>query len=263
MTPIVTIIHNHTDYSRSANWTAKGATWLPAKGTVEVPYEIWSAADEGQKVAIAAELKNGWIKLELRVLKPNGCQEIIPYSTIGDVGTAPVAIAEVLTKKEEPKAEEQDKNYKVLDNHVVVANSKGMDELAGKFGMKAQIVDQPGVVEVGSDMKDIVQWSGGVVEERGGRGFDKKAEAEEKPAEEPVEEAVEDAVEEAAEEESDELSEEETKEKVNELLSAKKYEEALEVLTNFFGEEQITFKATALRYTKTWDAVVKKWNLSK
>lgn len=253
MTPIVTIIHNNTDNSRSANWTAKGATWLPAKGTVEVPYEIWSAADEGQKVAIAAEIKNGWINLELRVLKPNGCQEIIPYSTIGDVGTAPVATAEVLTKKEAPKAEEQDKNYKVLDNHVVVANSKGMDELAGKFGMKAQIVDQPGVVEVGSDMKDVVQWSDGVIEERGGHGFDKKAE--EEKAEEPVEAAAED--------DSDEMTEEETKEKVNELLSAKKYEEALEVLTNFFGEEQITFKATALRYTKTWDAVVKKWNLSK
>ena len=49
--------------------------------------------------------------------------------------------------------------------------------------------------------------------------------------------------------------------KIDELLSAKNYEEAHKLLVEVFGEEKITFKAAALRYTKTFDAVVKKYKL--
>ena len=239
MTPIATIIHNLLNNSRMVNWTAEKQTWLEANGTAEVPYEIWSAANKVQRDAIKAEVTSGFVKLELRVLKPNGCQEIIPYSPVGDLNVAPVQTTQVIQAKVEEaqkKEETQEKNYKGLGNRVVVANSKGMDELAGKFGMKSQIVDQPGVVEVGEDLKDIVKMSNGIIENRGGRGFNKKA---------------------------DEETEEAVEEEVNELLSAKKYEEALEVLTDWFGEDQVTFKAAALRYTKTFEAVVKKFKLSK
>lgn len=270
MTPIATIIHNLLNNSRMVNWTAEKQTWLEANGTAEVPYEIWSAANKVQRDAIKAEVTSGFVKLELRVLKPNGCQEIIPYSPVGDLNVAPVQTTQVIQAKVEEaqkKDEAQEKNYKVLGNHVVIANSKGMDELSGKFGMKSQIVDQPGVVEVGEDLKDIVKMSDGIIEDRGGRGFNKKADEEkaEEPVSEPAEEPAEEAAEEPAEEqeEEEEKTEEAVEEEVNELLSAKKYEEALEVLTDWFGEDQVTFKAAALRYTKTFEAVVKKFKLSK
>jgi len=265
MTPIATIIHNLLNNSRMVNWTAEKQTWLEANGTAEVPYEIWSAANKVQRESIKAEVTSGYVTLELRVMKPNGCQEIIPFSPVGDLSVAPVQTTQIVQAKveEAPKKDEaQEKNYKVLGNHVVVANSKGMDELSGKFGMKSQIVDQPGVVEVGEDMKDVVKWSDGMIEEKGGRGFNKKAEAEEQeeaPAEEPAEETAE----ESAEEQEEEKTEEAVEKEVNELLSAKKYEEALEVLTDWFGKNQVTFKAAALRYTKTFEAVVKKFKLSK
>ena len=268
MTPIATIIHNQLNNSRMVNWTAEKQTWLEANGTAEVPYEVWSAANKVQRESIKAEVTSGYVTLELRVMKPNGCQEIIPFSPVGDLNVAPVQTTQVIQAKvgeAQKKEETQEKNYKVLGNRVVVANSKGMDELSGKFGMKSQIVDQPGVVEVGEDLKDIVKMSNGIIEDRGGRGFNKKADEEkaEEPVSEAAEEPVEEPAEEPAEEEVEEKTEEAVEEEVNELLSAKKYEEALEVLTDWFGEDQVTFKAAALRYTKTFEAVVKKFKLSK
>ena len=48
---------------------------------------------------------------------------------------------------------------------------------------------------------------------------------------------------------------------INELLSAKDYEEAHKLLVDHYGKDKITFKATALKSTKTLAAIVKKYKL--
>lgn len=257
MTPIATIIHNRMNNSRMVNWTAEKQTWLEANGTAEVPYEIWSAANKVQRESIKAEITNGYITLELRVMKPNGCQEIIPFSPVGDLSIAPVQTTQIVQAKveEAPKKEEQEKNYKVLDNHIVVATGKDMDALSSKFGMKSQIPNQPGSAEVGADLGDAVSFNNAAINKQEEQRKEAAEAAEAAKAEEPAEEP--------AEEQEEEKTEEAVEEEVNELLSAKKYEEALEVLTDWFGEDQVTFKAAALRYTKTFEAVVKKFKLSK
>lgn len=271
MNPIATIIHDLVNSSRFLTWTGETNTWIEAGGTVEVPFDVWSVSDKNQREALKTDVKSGRVSLELRVMKPNGCQEIIPYSPVGALCAMPV----VKPVAAEPKVEVQQKNYTVLGNHVVVANNPAMDKLAGQFGMKTQIVEQPKESDVEDDLKDAVAFSNNLLNEQP-EDLQKEASEEEPvkmedivfPAEEVQQEAEriqemldgdpKDVEDEAAEEG---LTYEEFETKIDELLSAKNYEEAHKLLVDRYGEDKITFKASALRYTKTFEAVVKKYKL--
>lgn len=279
MNPIATIIHDLANESRFLTWTGAKNTWINAGATIEVPFDVWSVSDKNQRDALKAAVTGGRVSLELRVMKPNGCQEIIPYSPAGAL-TAVTTLEAAAPAAPAPAEKPQQKNYKVLGNRVVVADNPAMDKLAGQFGMKAQIVEQPAVADVEDDLKDAVSYNNDVLNGKQPEEQQKEAAAEE-PAqndtpEEPADSDQEEVQQEAeriqemfdgdpkdAEDEAAEkgLTDEEFEKKIDELLSAKNYEEAHKLLVDRYGEDKITFKASALRYTKTFEAVAKKYKL--
>jgi hypothetical protein len=255
MNPIATIIHDLANESRFLTWTGAKNTWINAGATIEVPFDVWSVSDKNQRDALKAAVAGGRVSLELRVMKPNGCQEIIPYSPAGAL-TA-ITTIEAATPAAAPAEQPQQKNYKVLGNRVVVADNPAMDKLAGQFGMKAQIVEQPAVADVEDDLKDAVSYNNDVLNGKQPEEQQKEAAAEEPAEDEPAQNDSPEM------EDTAEKTEEEVREEVDKFLSAKNYEEAHKALVEYFGEEKITFKATALSRLKTFDAIVKKYNLKK
>ena len=269
MNPITTIIQNNTSNSRFANWTGSSKTWLPAGGIAEVPFEVWSVGDKKQHDALIAELKAGLVTLSVRLLKPNGNYETIPFNPIAELlPQAPVQqIPEPQPSPTASKTEETVHSNK----HIVIAGDKEMSDVAKHFHLKAENVVQPGEQSVEDDIKDTVVFSNKslqedrIVEE-------KKEETPIKPedvmfSEEEIkaEEERLDKLMKAANEDTQEAEEPRTTEQlakeINELLSAKAYEEAWKILVEVYGEEKITFKAPALSRLKTFAAIVKKYKL--
>ena len=269
MNPITTIIQNNTSNSRFANWTGSVKTWLPAGGVAEVPFEVWSVGDKKQHDALVAELKAGLVTLSIRILKPNGNYETIPFNPIADIlPQAPVQqIAEPKPSPTESKTEETVHSNK----HIVIAGDKSMSDVAKHFHLKAESVVQPGEQDVADDIKDTVEFSNKVLQE--------DRIAEEKKEETPVEpedimfseeeikaedERFDKLMKEANEDTQEEVKSvdlEQLEKEINELLAAKAYEEVHKILVEVFGEEKITFKASALKNTKTYAAIVKKYKL--
>ena len=251
MNPITTIIQNNTSNSRFTNWTGSAKTWLPAGGVAEVPFEVWSVGDKKQHDALVAELKAGLVTLSVRILKPNGNYETIPFNPIADIlPQAPVQqIAEPQPSPTESKTEETVHSNK----HIVIAGDKEMSDVAKHFHLKAESVVQPGEQDVADDIKDTVEFSNKVLQE--------DRIAEEKKEETPVEPA--DVLDKQAEveEEVKSVDLEQLEKEIDELLAAKAYEEVHKILVEVFGEEKITFKASALKNTKTYAAIVKKYKL--
>ena len=125
--------------------------------------------------------------------------------------------------------------------------------VAKHFHLKAEPVVQPGEQDVADDIKDTVEFSNKVLQE--------DRIAEEKKEETPVEPADVLDKQAEAEEEVKSVDLEQLEKEIDELLAAKAYEEVHKILVEVFGEEKITFKASALKYTKTYAAIVKKYKL--
>ena len=254
MNPITTIIQNNTSNSRFANWTGSKKFWLPANGVTEVPFEVWSVGDKKQHDALAAELKAGLVTLSVRILKPNGNYETVPFSPIADL--LPQAPAQQNPEPQVSPTESKTEDTIHSNKHIVIAGDKEMSDVAKHFHLKAEAVVQPGEKAVTDDIKDTVEFNNKVLQD------DRVVQEE---TEEPT--TLEELSKEAAEEEP-EQAEEESKEKslgeeIDELLSAKAYEEAHKILVEVYGAEKITFKPAALSRLKTFDAIVKKYKLDK
>lgn len=245
MNPIATIIQNNTPHGRFANWTGSVKTWLPGNGVAEVPFEVWSVCDKKQRDALIADLQYGTVSLSVRILKPNGNFETIPYNPIANIAPqAPVQKAAAQQSPTESKTEQTATSNK----HIVIAGDKEMSDVAKHFHLKSEAVVQPGIAEVGADIQDTVEFKNGVLNE------------ETKQEETPVEPA--DMIEKtAAEEPAEETPEVSFEDQINKLLSAKDYEEAHKLLVEHYGKDKITFKATALKSAKTLAAIVKKYKL--
>ena len=245
MNPIATIIQNNTPHGHFANWTGATKTWLPGNGVAEVPFEVWSVCDKKQRDALIADLKYGTVSLSVRILKPNGNFETIPYNPIANI--APQAPVQKAAPQQSP-TDSKTEQTATSNKHIVIAGDKEMNDVAKHFHLKSETVVQPGIAEVGADIQDTVEFKNGVLNE------------EEKQEETPVEPA--DLIEKtAAEEPVEETPEVSFEDQINELLSAKDYEEAHKLLVDHYGKDKITFKATALKNTKTLAAIVKKYKL--
>ena len=256
MTPIATIIQNNTDIARFATWTGDTKTWLPARGTVEVPFEVWSAASKTQREGIKAAVSSGAVSLAVKIRKPGGNYEIVPFCPLD---SQPVSMPQLFAEKsagvpadpakEAPAQALGGNSYSIgtgSNSHIVIAKGKGNEDLIRGFGIKTQEIKQPGG-DVEDDLEGTVSFNNEVI-----NAPEQKKEAAEEPAEEKA----------ADEPASEDMTEyDATRAKVDELLAAKNYEEAHKALVEFFGEEKITFKATALSRLKTFDAIVKKYNL--
>lgn len=253
MNPITTIIQNNTSNGRFVNWTGETKTWLQPNGIVEVPFEVWSVCDKKQRNALIADLQYGTVVLSLRILKPNGNYETVPYNPIAGIVNQEVRHLAPHPGPSESLTEE----VATSNKHIVIAGSKGMNSVAQQFGLKSEEVVRPGVSEVGADISDTVEFKNGAMEAHDEVQYTPP------PAPAPAPVKLEDvAMEKQAEEEVPAADEgKPLDEVINELLSAKNYEEAYELLVEEFGAEKITFKATALKQLKTFAAIVKKYKL--
>ena len=255
MNPITTIIQNNTSTGRFVNWTGETKTWLAGRATVEVPFEVWSVCDKKQRDALVADLQYGTVSLALRILKPGGNYETVPYNPIANI----VSREQRHLAPHPGPAESMTEETATSNKHIVIAGSKGMNSVAQQFGLKSEEVVRPGVAEVGADISDTVEFKNGTMEAHDEVQYTPPPAP--APSQEPVK--LEDvAMDKQAEEEIPaETPARPLDEVINELLSAKNYEEAYELLVEEFGAEKITFKATALKNTKTFAAIVKKYKL--
>lgn len=254
MNPITTIIQNNTPNGRFATWTGSVKTWLPPNASVEVPFEVWSVCDKKQRDALIADLQYGTVTLAVRLLKPNGNYETVPYNPIAAL--APQPPVQKHTPQPSPM-ETRTEDTVTSNKHIVQAGDKGMSDVAKQFHLKSETVSQPGVSDVADDLKDAVKFDNKALQEdhiqRGDETpvepvdfMDKQAEAEE---------------DEGIPEDEDEMSREQLEKEINELLSAKAYEEAHKILVEVYGSEKITFKVPALSRMKSFAAIAKKYKL--
>ena len=196
MTPIATIIENHTPNGRFINWTGASKTWLPGNSTVEVPFEVWSVCDRKQREGLIADLKYGTVSLAVRILKPSGNYETIPYNPIANLVAAPVKAAAPVPQAS--PTETQTEKTVTSNRHIVQAGDKEMSDIAKHFHLKAETVRQPSEQEVGADIKDTVEFKNGILND---------VPAEDEP-EEPVQQEEENLLEKAAAEEETQEAEE-------------------------------------------------------
>lgn len=77
--PIFTIIRNKRDTSRTIYFAGKDSKWLAANSDLIVPFEVWTLAEDYQKEAIKAELKNGNIELIICVTSTDGKVVQVPF----------------------------------------------------------------------------------------------------------------------------------------------------------------------------------------
>jgi len=262
MTPIATIIENHTPNGRFINWTGASKTWLPGNSTVEVPFEVWSVCDRKQREGLIADLKYGTVSLAVRILKPSGNYETIPYNPIANLAAVSAKVPAPVPQAS--PTETQTEKTVTSNRHIVQAGDKEMSDIAKHFHLKAETVRQPSEQEVGADIKDTVEFKNGILND-----VPATDEAEDEPeAEAPAQQEEQSPLEKvAAEEETqeeeaeEEMTVEQLAAEIDELLSAKAYEEAHKILVEVYGEEKITFKASALSRLKTFAAIVKKYKL--
>lgn len=268
MTPIATIITNCTMNDRFVSWTGSNKTWLIAGKSVEVPFEVWSVGDKKQHDALIAELKAGLVSLAVRLLKPNGNYETVPFNPIATaLPQAPVQLPpQQVEAKESPTASKTEETIH-SNNHIVQAGDKEMSEIAKHFHLKAETIKQPGVAEVGEDIKDTVVFSNKALqenhiqEEAPAEPLDKQAEVQEPERIQNLFDGDPEDAEDLEAEAEETMTVEQLAAEIDELLSAKAYEEAHKILVEVYGEEKITFKASALSRLKTFAAIVKKYKL--
>lgn len=114
MTPIYTIIRNKRDTSRTIYWAGKDSKWLAAKSDLIVPFEVWSLAEDYQKEAIKAEMRNDNVELILCVTSTDGKVvqvPFVPYPNLKPAEQPKQAIVSIDTTKQ--KVAELDHTVKV------------------------------------------------------------------------------------------------------------------------------------------------------
>jgi hypothetical protein len=119
MVPIFTIIRNKRDTSRTIYWAGKESKWLPAKSDLIVPFEIWTLAEDYQKEAIKAELKNDNVELIVCIASKNGETVQVPFEPFQNLNKAADATQVVETKKIDTTKEqvaELDHTVKIVNN---------------------------------------------------------------------------------------------------------------------------------------------------
>lgn len=230
-TPISVTIKNLRSKPQTIRWTAKDPVYLPADGSVDIPYEPWSCADPAQAQDILAATHNKSVALVLHVACQDGKVIDIDYdpSVILNITPKPSVKAQVEEKKEDTEVKPEKR-----DAHVRIA---GTNETATGLGFKAEEVKAPETA-VKKDSKKT-------------DGFDTT-----KPAasgivttdvlEKKAEDAVEDPV----------------KAEFAKAVDEKRWDDALQLLVGKFGADKVTFTTRVIMAMKDYDAIVAKYKLA-
>ena len=137
MTPIKTIITNKSPVSKTVYWAGKETLWLQGNAKTEVPFELWSVAEDHQKTAICSSIRDGQIELALAVLGSNGEYTTVEFNPLGKIEDQPV-----VKQASAPKVMDTTKQQVAeLDHTVRVTSTETATMLEGLGAKKVTSAD--------------------------------------------------------------------------------------------------------------------------
>lgn len=236
-TPISVTIKNLRPRPQTIRWTAKEPVYIAAGGSVTIPYEPWSCADQAQAQDILAATHNKSVAFVLHVAGPDGTVTDLNYdpSVILKAPRPVAAPAPVEEKKEDVEVKPENRNA-----HVKIA---GENETAIGLGFKAEEVKAPETAV----KKDSKKTDGFDTTQPTGSGVVTTDVLEKKAEDEPkAEETPEDAI----------------KAEFARFVDEKRWEDALQLLIGQFGADKVTFTTRVIMSMKDYDAIVTKYKLA-
>ena len=224
-------ITNNTNTTKLLSWLPKGSLCLTPKGSIIIDYEPWSTLNEYTRPAMRIALSSGAISLTMHVMDLDGTQHDIPYNPCKEgaglsVGKKQAAPAPKTIVAEPPMDEK---------THIVVTGTDNASELP--FNLTPVIPpeaadrDTPKTGFVASNNTGET----GVVVDNSNADYlvAKKEEVVEEPK-----------------------ADRDYRSEFNELVSQKKWTEALELLIEQFGKDKVTFSARTIMTLKDYDEIV-------
>lgn len=238
--PITTTIINNTAHGRTVYWTAKAPVWLEGHGSTTIDYEPCSVAGKKELISIMAECESGAISLVLNIRQQGGIYTQLQYNP-ADVRTA----ATITAPPPQPELTSAYVQQIETDEqqHIVTTQQDGMTKVAEHMGLTTEKVTPPVAVSVTSNNDTLMS-----VEGTASEGFQKE-----------VPEAAANTVIATTADESREILTFE--EEFARLVEAKAWQDALELLMQHYGEDNIKFTARTVMQLKTLDKIKEKYQL--
>lgn len=232
-------ITNLTSKNLTVRWLSRGAKCIAPKASVDVDYEPWSCLDTIRRNAMRESLRIGEVSLCMHIMSIGGVQYDVdynPFSTgpgVLNPEAAPVALAEV---KAPEKAVEVKEDAKGFDDgsHTITTGTAH----ASGLGFDSETVKKP----VQTAHKEAN--TGFNVGSAGMSGVKVANENATYLAETKIEKKA--AV----------KTEDTYRSEFNALVEQKKWNEALELLIEEFGEDKVTFSARTIMTIKDYDEIV-------
>ena len=220
--PIYTRIKNNTPIEKLV-MSGDVCAVIPAGGTADTPYELWSMAEDGQRIAIETEIADGSLEFTVCVKGADGSYVEAPFWPVArsSASAAPQPMPAV-----QPKVNLM-KDLAEADDHVIKAKSDTTEENKAWYNVTA--AEEKPVEELG-------------VEGAGTEGF-KSSSMKPSVSAEP------------------ETAEQDIEAEFDELCAAKKWNDALALLKGRFGDK-VTFSTRAIMALKTYRAVCDKYLLA-
>lgn len=238
--PITVTIKDLTGTGRSLSWLAKGPQWLPANGEVTIDYEPWSCANNTQRISIVAELKWRRILLILHIKRAGGATTDIAYDpscSSDPVAEATQAVSATAKAESAKTPEPADKPFDGAD-HIILAGDRNMSEMSDMF------------------TATIVKPKESVYVKEANIGFT------DVPIENPGDKAVvAETLDKVAEEEAPIEATPDRRAIFATYVAEKRWQDALQLLIDEFGEDKVTFSTRVIMSMKDWDAIVAKYKL--
>ena len=96
--PIYTRIKNNTPIEKLV-LAGEACAVIPAKGTADAPYELWSMAEAGQRTSIETEIADGSLEFTICVRTTDGSYVEVPFYPTAKAATSPTSPAPVVSPK--------------------------------------------------------------------------------------------------------------------------------------------------------------------
>lgn len=253
MEPITVTIKDLLGQSRNIAWLAKGQRWIDAHKTITIDYDPWSCGNREQRMGIIAALSGKSVEFTMRVLTRSGEYAEILYDPSQSTGVNKPMVSPTLTIKTPPPEVLKQLDVQLDDKpHIIVAAGEGKDA-ADYLGFKATEVKPP---NRDNDADPRTGFKVGSIEASGKGNVITTSVLPTSSVEEAglVEKQEDEA-------ESTPIDVEAAKVMFQSFIDAKDWNGALQLLTDTFGADKVTFTARTVMSMKDWDAIVKKYSL--
>lgn len=233
---VTTTIKNTGNNARKINWTGDGAVWVDAGKSLTVPYEVWSKADRKQRAGIIADCGNGSIELTINVVNKDNESISIPFDPSTGADNKPKVTVSPATKNMPIQ------NDSAEQLNTVKASTPDSKKAAQQFGATT---DNP--EESFDTTPEGVSKQGFSVDDSGDIKSTKTALNEPQEA--------------SNEEQEDADTDNNAKALFDAAVADKRWDDALQVLTDTFGADKVTFTTRTIMTIKDWETIREKYNL--